>query len=65
MTRSPASPLDVVRKHYRRMAGTLTFGKTAGADPAAVCPWRIGVPLGAGPVFPINDLIKRARAGLW
>lgn len=36
MTRSPASPLDVVRKHYRRMAGTLTFGKTAGADPAAV-----------------------------
>jgi len=26
----------VVRKHYRRMAGTLTFGKTAGADPAAV-----------------------------
>jgi hypothetical protein len=29
MTRSPAGPLDVVREHYRRVAGSLILGKTS------------------------------------
>ncbi len=35
MTRSPAGPLDVVRDHYRRMAGSLILGKTVAGSKRA------------------------------
>jgi hypothetical protein len=34
MTRSPTCHSDVVLEHYRRVAGSLTFGNTLKADAA-------------------------------